>query len=547
MSGRAAAPTRRAAYGGPRPGAWVAVALVLLLLVVVRLRLLDIPLERDEGEYAYAGQLILHGIPPYRLIYNMKLPGAYAAYALILALFGQTARGVHLGFLLVAVATTVLMFMAARRLLGARSGAVAAATCGLLSLNPSVLGLAGHSSHLVVLCGLAGLLALLAALDAGRRRDYFWSGLLFGLAFLMKQHGLAFVLFGVLAVLARPRCDVGRQPGRAAAAGLLVAGAAVPLLLTCLVLAAAGVFPSFWFWAFRYASAYAAELTPREGTVEFRDAISHIWPGAPLLWGMGVAGLGVLLLDRRWRPQRSLVGAFALCSFLAICPGLYFRLHYFLMLLPAVALLVAVLVDWLGRSLAVAGLRRTGPALAAALFVSATLVTLAGQSALLFRATPVQVCRALYDGNPFPEARDIARHIAARSSPGERIAVLGSEPEICFYANRLSATGHIYMYGLMERQPYARTMQRQAIREIEASAPAWVVLVNVPSSWALRPWSERAILDWYPRYVEERYRQVGLVEIRSPDEPWSTWGDSLPVADARSPLFVRVFRRKSPA
>lgn len=37
------------------------------------------PLERDEGEYAYAGQLMLQGIPPYQLAYNMKLPGTYAA------------------------------------------------------------------------------------------------------------------------------------------------------------------------------------------------------------------------------------------------------------------------------------------------------------------------------------------------------------------------------------------------------------------------------------------------------------------------------------
>ena len=38
---------------------------VLALVAVARLRLLAFPLERDEGEYAYAGQLILQGIPPY--------------------------------------------------------------------------------------------------------------------------------------------------------------------------------------------------------------------------------------------------------------------------------------------------------------------------------------------------------------------------------------------------------------------------------------------------------------------------------------------------
>src|SRR5262249_20001496 len=64
-----------------RPAArWATLATVaaaLLLVALVRLRLADVPLERDEGEYAYAGQLILHGIPPYQQAYNMKFPGTY--------------------------------------------------------------------------------------------------------------------------------------------------------------------------------------------------------------------------------------------------------------------------------------------------------------------------------------------------------------------------------------------------------------------------------------------------------------------------------------
>ena len=76
------------AHGAARFRPWLVVAFVLLFVVVVRVRLLDVPLERDEGEYACAGQLILHGIPPYQVVYNMKFPGAYAVYALFLALFG---------------------------------------------------------------------------------------------------------------------------------------------------------------------------------------------------------------------------------------------------------------------------------------------------------------------------------------------------------------------------------------------------------------------------------------------------------------------------
>src|SRR5438034_11574917 len=104
-----------------RPGRsrWLAFAmlgLLLLLFAAIRWRLRDMPLERDEGEYAYAGQLILQDIPPYELAYNMKLPGTYLGYAAILRVFGETPAGIHIGLLLVNGCATLLVFFLGRRL-----------------------------------------------------------------------------------------------------------------------------------------------------------------------------------------------------------------------------------------------------------------------------------------------------------------------------------------------------------------------------------------------------------------------------------------------
>jgi hypothetical protein len=95
---------------------WFMVA-VLVLIAMVRLCLLNFPLERDEGEYAYAGQLMLQGIPPYKLAFNMKFPGTYAMYALILFLF----RGdIHWKLALVMAACNVLGAQVGSRLAIAR-------------------------------------------------------------------------------------------------------------------------------------------------------------------------------------------------------------------------------------------------------------------------------------------------------------------------------------------------------------------------------------------------------------------------------------------
>src|SRR2546425_1241882 len=100
-----------------RHRAWIMVALIIVVAFAIRVRLRAMPLERDEGEYAYAGQLILQGVPPYKLAYNMKLPGTYAAYALLMAVFGQSASGIHVGLCLVNVAGIVLMFLLGRKIL----------------------------------------------------------------------------------------------------------------------------------------------------------------------------------------------------------------------------------------------------------------------------------------------------------------------------------------------------------------------------------------------------------------------------------------------
>ena len=133
---------------------------MLALFAALRLRMRGFPLERDEGEYAYAGQLILQGIPPYQLEYNMKWPGTYAAYAMAMAIFGQSASGIRIGLVLVTTASALLVYFLARRLFGRAAGVAAAATQALLSISVAALGVYAHAAHFVVLPAVAGFLLL---------------------------------------------------------------------------------------------------------------------------------------------------------------------------------------------------------------------------------------------------------------------------------------------------------------------------------------------------------------------------------------------------
>ena len=78
---------------------------------------------------------------PYKIAANMKLPGTYAAYAAMMAVFGETPAGIRVGLMLFNVAATILVFLLAKYLYGWLAGAVAGMTYSFLSCRPAVLGL----------------------------------------------------------------------------------------------------------------------------------------------------------------------------------------------------------------------------------------------------------------------------------------------------------------------------------------------------------------------------------------------------------------------
>jgi hypothetical protein len=159
----------------------------------------------------------------------------------------------------------------------------------------------------------------------------------------------------------------------------------------------------------------------------------------------------------------------------------------------------------------------------AALAVAAVLRPIVASRDVLFALEPSQVSREIYGRNPFPESVEIARYIRERTQPGERAAVIGSEPQIYFYSGRRSATGSIYTYPRMELQPYASAMQRQMIREIEAADPRYLVFVSATRSWLVRPGSDQTIFGWFEPY-QRSFTRVGVIDIVPRQETVYRWG-----------------------
>jgi 4-amino-4-deoxy-L-arabinose transferase-like glycosyltransferase len=522
---------------------WIALAAIVCGAGAVRARLLDVPLERDEGGYAYFGQRMLAGEPPFASGYTIHPPGTPAAYAAALAAFGQTTRGVRFGLIVVNAVTILLVFLLARRLYGASGAVSAAAAQAALSMSPDLLGPFAHANHFVVLFAVAGLWAFAEGFACRRLAWFAAAGLLLGLAPIMKQPGAVFPAFALCWLLwsrLRERPLATRFLVREVV--VLAGTSLVGPLVTGALLAAAGVLPQAWRWLFTYAGAYAGMQSLAEGMRLLGSRLSQIGPPSLGFAVLAVAGL-LLRGGEGWGRTspagRLFAGALLAFSFAAVCPGLYFRHHYFLLMVPAVALLV-------GR--AVACVVRNGPlpALAgfAALGISCAQGVLAHRE-LLFTMTPVEIARKLYGANPFPESVEVARYLEANGRPDDRIAILGSEPQILFYAHRRSATGYLYLYPLVEPNPLGPAMREELIQEVEAARPAFVVWVNIPASWDTRVRAAQRVVTWADAYLSSGYDLVGRVAIRGPRQTDYAWDAEAARLGPQGGNLL-VFRRRGP-
>jgi hypothetical protein len=215
-------------------------------------------------------------------------------------------------------------------------------------------------------------------------------------------------------------------------------------------------------------------------------------------------------------------------SFVAVCAGLYFRRHYFILLLPAIALLAGAAIREIPTYW---------------LFASLLTLSAFSQREFLLRMSPLQATRELYERNPFPEAIPVANYIREHSAKNARVAVLGSEPEIYFYADRHSATCHIYLYGLMEAQPYALNMQEEFIRDVTSARPEFIVEVVGDKSWLKEEASPIRIFEWWSGYRTQHYRMVGIADILPvgrTEYRWDADAESYrPVSDSYLALYRR--------
>ncbi len=479
----------------------LALALIIAVTLAVRAPLLNIPFERDEGEYAYIGWRLGYNELPYRDWIDQKPPAIFWVYRLALGLPLEPIRAVHLVGIIFAAASACALFFLARRFINQNWAVIAAIVFALLLADPMINGTAANTELFMLLPLILSQLAFFAVTENGRRRLLLMisCGALTGLAAAFKQVAAINWLFLIVIF---PLFVTPEKRWRRTFEFAFWS-----------TLGAAGVWGmiAIYFWSQHSLGALVYNVFTHN--LEYVRAISwsvrwqlcqmtlaNLAPAQAITWAMAVVGLIGQLLAGRRQSFFFWLGAL-LTSAIGVSAGGYFFAHYFQQLLPALAVCAVLGAAGICSARWLRALPTWLPV--AALSVAIFLLPVIRLWPFLTRYTPSEAVRKIYPGNFFAEMPELGSRLQKATSPDDKVFIFGSEPEILFYAQRVSATRYIFLNPLYGPYADALPQQQAAAEEITANKPA--AAISYPNRLFRLPGSELYFTRWSDAYLRENF------------------------------------------
>jgi dolichyl-phosphate-mannose-protein mannosyltransferase len=476
-------------------------ASLVLIVTALRAPLLSIPLERDEGEYAYIAWRLGHNELPYRDWFDQKPPAVFFIYRVALTLPFESIRAIHFVGLLFEAASTCALFFLGLRFMGRFWAWLGAALFALLGADPLVQGTAANT-ELFMLCPLIfSQIAFFTAAEKSRRRVLFMilAGALIGIAFMFKQVALVNWL---LLITTYPIFIGGRNRWQGAAK--FAAWSAMGLLtvvgLVVLYFWRRGGLPEFVDNVFTHNLKYIGAVGALERLEYCWGTLTILARTQAIVWVFAALGLVALLRSSRGKAAIFLAG-WLITSAIGVSASGYFFPHYFQQLLPPLALAAAAGVE----RFAVVKFWKIIPVWGGRATLTLVLTALPAITLwpFLFTYTPAEAVRKIYPGNFFAEMPEFARRLESVTLPETPVFIFGAEPELLFYAQRPSATRYIFLFPLYGPYDKIREKQLAAVREVEHAQPS--TAVYLPNALFFAAGTDQYFTEWSLSYLRDNF------------------------------------------
>ncbi len=487
------------------------------LFLWLRLNHLDIVLERDEGEYAYAAQEILRGKLPYQDFYNMKLPGTYYLYALTFHFLGDSILSIKILLLFVNCISAFFLFQFTRVWYNKNIAKLTTGIFLILCVSFSSQGWTANCEHFVVVFAMMGIYFSTKYIQKGNLIHLVLAGVLLACANICKQHGVFFGFFIALQLLFRNNDFKISYLFKAKFIKELffyALGFIIPVSILLTYFFKKNIFEAFNFFTFSYASAYANIQSPFQDIWHFRP----IFWDTPVFWILIFSMVYNAIKRKSFFIQHEKVFTLFFCSFAATSVGWYYRAHYFQLCFPAVAIMAAFMISNIS-SLWKFKYVNTFSILALSCFT-----ILVSQFKYFFIHTSEEITFDMYFTDPFNERKLIADTLNERfKNHNYKIGMIGNEPEILFYTKKESGSGFLYLFPLIEKHKYAELFTRKFISELETSKPEiFLYFTDYIDLNPENPKTSRQITDFYNRF-KQNYIPIGRMDSIGDNKVQLNW------------------------
>jgi 4-amino-4-deoxy-L-arabinose transferase-like glycosyltransferase len=507
----------------------IGLALVPILLY---LPFAGAPFERDEGVYATIAQGVLDGQVPYRDLFDNKPPLVYAWYAFSFTLFGESVFAPRILAAICLSLTTLALFNQARMVLPMPAARFAAALFAVSTGLPWV-ALHANTEAYMLLPLVSSLMFFTIGMRDGRLRWFVIAGALAGLAVMTKQVAMWNLLALAMVALVWHRRTAENSWQWIAPTASLFAGTLATMALVALPFTLMGALDDLIYanlsynWLYINFLSYAERLSNFGYGLLFFTAVA-----APFVAG-ALAGL-VILLRKRAAVMDYVLILWAVASAIGVASGGRFFPHYFLQLMPSLAVLTGIVVY--DRFVNGSSHVISRPAWIVATFL---IVVSVGTTSVLYlapRQAQEQVVSSVYHQKGWEaSSEELGAYIKQRTDEDDLIFNYGRESQIYFYADRSPAITYFYDWVL----EFDEALFPEVLAGLEASQPVYFIdSVQAPlfDDWqAAHP---QELRDFLAEHYDFQGRIFFADVYRLKADPLTTRGIDVPASSSKLNTFM---------
>ena len=472
--------------------AFIFVLIVITLfgwLLSLRLNTINLPFERDEGEYAYSAYIFRNGGVPYKEAFMQKPPMIIYTYMLAQLISHEVWAPRILAFISIFLTGLILMAILHKEY----DIKIAILTPFIFFLMLSFLPLHSFAANTEVFLILPLVISWYFYFKFKRNNNFLYlvaMGVFSAVAVMYKPIALPPVV--LLAVLLLVE-DFFRKKNIYYLLSIFLFftisfAATILVIILPILIRGGGLF--LWEVVFLYNRYYASSsFFVRSSLPLFFVMLLYLWP---LIFFV------MWIFKKHSNHWLFLSGLLASCLVGAFGGSLG---HYYIILIPIAAIIYAVVITELAGKFLHLDKKLM-------LFASLAFSTLIYP--LAYTVAPShQLAKILFGPNPFRESIIIARELKKITLAKDTVFIAGSEPQILYYANRKSATRFVITYPLTIPTPLAKSYEEEVLTSLKYKSPKAIIIVSYSGSGFTYPNPPQKLRKYINNLINLDYELVG--------------------------------------